>query len=814
MMADPANTGEADERFRAQRRALIAQSPTVYGIDWVELAGRHRDRIAVDIHFIRADDRRVTAIPGGLREAQITLSAADEPERANTATRIRRHVDRWWVLTVDFAPLGRLGGEPHPTEGIVRLDHPAVDPFFSDRLFELRQPGPLSRDPGAPEPADAPPGAVDVDYLSRDFDGYRGAMLDHMAALQPLWREQHAADMGVAVVEVLAYAADQLSYYQDAVATEAYLSTARRRVSLKRHARLLDYAIHQGCAARAWVQIAVDGEGGRLAKGLPLTCRNPDLRDDALRVSTLRGAPPKGAVVFQTMVDAYLYPEHTTMSIYAWGVSDFRLPPGAVATALAGHFPHLKSGDVIIFAQVLDPITGDRIPGPPPLAQPVRLTGQPALEVDPLTGKPITRVSWSREDAPPFEMPITRSAGGAAVDGIFVALGNIVPAECGFTFNETIGPTGTGSDLRVVLSRDDLLYVSPFDPVRALDTPAAALVDTDPQSAMPDISIQEIPPWQRPKSMPIQSVKPTLRDRRWRPVRDLLASDRFARDFVVDVEDDGAASLRFGDDRNGAAAAADSLYAASYRIGAPDSNVGAWAIVGWAPRPQMRDDFVIGVINPLPAAGGVQPQGADQIRVHAPNAFRTQQRCVVAQDYVDAVKADPRVADAVAIEQWSGCWNMTVVHVQPAAGAPPTDDLFDSLAHMLLPRRIIGADFRLRSPVYVPVRISLVVGVIPTFRPVSVEQGVAAAIRSLHRFADAAFGQAIYVSPIIGAVMSVPGVSDVRVATLRRLDRPSAGEVRQGGMTFGQVEIPVLDDCPIPRVHGEILVRAVRGGEP
>jgi hypothetical protein len=45
----------------------------------------------------------------------------------------------------------------------------------------------------------------------------------------------------VALVETLAYVGDHLSYTQDAVATEAYLGTARRRTSLRRHARLLDY---------------------------------------------------------------------------------------------------------------------------------------------------------------------------------------------------------------------------------------------------------------------------------------------------------------------------------------------------------------------------------------------------------------------------------------------------------------------------------------------------------------------------------------------------------------------------------------------
>ena len=62
-------------------------------------------------------------------------------------------------------------------------------------------------------------------------------------------------DIGVALVEVLAYVGDYLSYYQDAVATEAYLDTARQRISVRRHARLVDYRMHEGCNARAWVTV-------------------------------------------------------------------------------------------------------------------------------------------------------------------------------------------------------------------------------------------------------------------------------------------------------------------------------------------------------------------------------------------------------------------------------------------------------------------------------------------------------------------------------------------------------------------------------
>ena len=53
-------------------------------------------------------------------------------------------------------------------------------------------------------------------------------MLDRLSIVLPEWQERNPADAGMALVEVLAYAADYLSYHQDAAATEAYLGTARK----------------------------------------------------------------------------------------------------------------------------------------------------------------------------------------------------------------------------------------------------------------------------------------------------------------------------------------------------------------------------------------------------------------------------------------------------------------------------------------------------------------------------------------------------------------------------------------------------------
>ena len=95
-----------------------------------------------------------------------------------------------------------------------------------------------------------------INYLAKDYASFRQLILDRLALIMPEWQETHVPDLGITLVELLAYVGDYLSYYQDAVATEAYLDTARQRISVRRHVRLVDYAMHEGCNARTWVAVA------------------------------------------------------------------------------------------------------------------------------------------------------------------------------------------------------------------------------------------------------------------------------------------------------------------------------------------------------------------------------------------------------------------------------------------------------------------------------------------------------------------------------------------------------------------------------
>src|SRR5439155_4928009 len=102
--------------------------------------------------------------------------------------------------------------------------------------------------------------APEINYLAKDYVSFRQLIFDRPALTLPDWRERHVPDVGVALVDLLAYVGDYLSYHQDAVATEAYLATARQRISVRRHARLVDYRMHEGCNARTWLCIETSAD--------------------------------------------------------------------------------------------------------------------------------------------------------------------------------------------------------------------------------------------------------------------------------------------------------------------------------------------------------------------------------------------------------------------------------------------------------------------------------------------------------------------------------------------------------------------------
>ena len=99
-----------------------------------------------------------------------------------------------------------------------------------------------------------------IDYVTKDYTGFRQSMLNQIQLLLPSWTDRSEADFGVVLIELFAYVSDILSYYQDRIANEAYLSTATQRRSVAELLRLIGYQIDPGLAASAWIHFDVTAD--------------------------------------------------------------------------------------------------------------------------------------------------------------------------------------------------------------------------------------------------------------------------------------------------------------------------------------------------------------------------------------------------------------------------------------------------------------------------------------------------------------------------------------------------------------------------
>jgi hypothetical protein len=103
-------------------------------------------------------------------------------------------------------------------------------------------------------------GSPVVDYMARDYESLLAAMYAQIPSKLPQWKDfTNEADFGNVLLELFAHIGDILSYYQDRVANECFLGTARRRSSVIEHLRLIGYKLATAVPASASLNVTVPG---------------------------------------------------------------------------------------------------------------------------------------------------------------------------------------------------------------------------------------------------------------------------------------------------------------------------------------------------------------------------------------------------------------------------------------------------------------------------------------------------------------------------------------------------------------------------
>lgn len=809
---------ERDSEYLSQRRLAISLDAQQIGIDYATVSQPDGEPWwEVGLYFIPAApivlDKAILPAPLP-RPEQVSLSSVSGLAGASIVVLSVAQNEAATALVV------RLGYGPATIQGMRELPRYVLklegvdnlDPFFDHVTFSLSSLATLDLQAprGAPGVVNRPP-APTINYLARDYPALRELMLNRLSLLMPGWTESSPTDLGVTVVEALAYAADQFSYYQDAVATEAYLVTARQRVSIRRHARLLDYSMHEGCNARVWVHFEVN-------RAVDLHASTPLLTEvqlspatgAALSLAEYRHALSAGARVFETICDTRLWPQHNSIDLYTWGTHDYTLEAGATSAYLVEAPPGgglaLGAGDVLVFQQVRSLVADSQ--ADPTRCHAVRLTEVQSTS-DPLGGRfqtartpgastdiPLVKVSWALADALPFAFPVSVRQGSDVVRDISVARGNNVLADHGFAVDaEALPEVTAAARYRAQLQETDLTFREPYDDLAALMQPAMASLAQDPCRALPVVRL-------------------TADDEEWRPRADLLGSSWFSRDFVVEMDNLRTAHLRFGDGTYGERPSIGTQFIARYRVGnGTAGNVGSGTIVSWVPSNPIEASAITSLSNLVPAVGGIDAEPIEQVKLNAPRAFQSQDRCVTDDDYAAIARRHADVRDARASQVWTGSWP-TVLLAVVRHGNRPVDAAFTaSLAAFMQPYLLIGTDLSIEPPRWVALEIEVAVHVAPGHLATAVEQTLLEAFSDVllpdgrrgFFYPDAfGFGQAVYVSQVVAVALHVPGVAWVEVTRFGRWSDRSTTALDSGYVAIGPTEIARLDNDPNAPQNGRI----------
>jgi hypothetical protein len=357
-------------------------------------------------------------------------------------------------------------------------------------------------------------------------------------------------------------------------------------------------------------------------------------------------------------------------------------------------------------------------------------------------------------------------------------LGNVVEVTQGETVKDEVLGSGNGTAFQSYqLKKSPLTYLPSTDPKSVSAVQSTLLVSVN--------SIQ----WEE---------QPTLAD-----------SGPQDQVFTTTLDSSGQTKVVFGDGFNGArpASGINNIHA-RYRAGLGTSgNLPPGSIQ------QLVDSLpnLQKTTNPLPSAGGGDPDTSSEIRLRGPASMQTFGRAISVSDHASLALSYPGIGKASAA--WITQDPTTLVSlahpyvqltVAAVNGLPIQGTVFASKLRLFLDDHR-DANISLRVQDFTSVAILVAVEVdIDAHAPQQATIGqVRAALNpgsnpdgSLGYFAfdRLAFGQSIYLSALYAAVQGIPGIDDVTITTLRRTTDPSSSAPHD--IIIGPTQIVVIDPSP------------------
>ncbi|ANJ55744.1 beta-glucosidase [Pseudomonas silesiensis] len=264
---------------------------------------------------------------------------------------------------------------------------------------------------------------------------------------------------------------------------------------------------------------------------------------------------------------------------------------------------------------------------------------------------------------------------------------------------------------------------------------------------------------------------------RWREAPHLGELGPQDRAYLLRRGDDGRVTVQFGDGVHGSRLPTGQMNVqAFYRVGiGAAGNLGSGRISLLMSRPLGVKD----VINPVPAAGGVDPEDRDRARQSAPLSVRTLDRIVSLRDFEDFAAAFVGVGKAQAVWLWDGERRLVHLTVSGAGGVgiDPGTALYRNLAAAIDAVRPAHQPLRLASGAVLRFGVTAKVRIHPDYQSAAVLSAVRSALEQAFGFAARSYGQPVSGSEVLAVMQRVPGVERVDLDSLQSDDGLSSSHV-------------------------------------
>jgi predicted phage baseplate assembly protein len=536
------------------------------------------------------------------------------------------------------------------------------------------------------------------------------------------------------------------------------------------------------------------------------------------QVSNAPRSDAEPVIVFETLAGATLDPRHNEMRLYTWGHEKCCLPREATRAVLVGRLDGLKAGDYVMFEDdrgqrdvvrlVADAeiVTADAIASPP-------LTSPPATE------GALTLVRWSQATPLHHEYCLGPTETSPLAPRTR-ARGNIVMATHGETVRETLRTPPPGATAELSPRRQRLRLGSA--PLAHLDAQTLSLV-----TPLAGASSTRATDSTTRQLRSVSTLRIEVDGEAWQQQPSLLGSRPDDRVFRVEIDDQGAASVVFGDDVSGRRLPGTAAVTATYRVGGGTAgNIAADTLTRPLP-PDAPRPWLVSVGNPLAATGGRDPESRDHARRVGPASFQKPLVAVTADDYQAAAQAFTNgqgrqpFQRATAAFRWTGSWLTVRLAVDPRGGGTLTPALNQALRDHLDTSRVAGYDLAIAGAVYVSIELAVEFCVTPGGRAGDVQPALQQALsngdlpggrKGFFHPDNFSFGDHLYVSRIFAAVMAVAGIESAQITRLARLHaaepaRETVINLRQGFLQIGPGEIVRLDNDRNFPEHGTLTIR-------